>query len=392
MNARERLHATLSFQNCQGEGAVLETFHPWDLTVQRWLGEGLPEECNAHDTINSANEDDFKDITQYFNDGIAGPCARYEAFFGFDPMRRLFLQHPFNVFEEEILEETADYQLLRQRSGAVVKHTSSGLDLHVKPPVEEAADWEEIKRRSQKVMEEFYTDENIEAVYGKYREGHQRGDYSIRFAVTGFFWTPRDLFGIEGHMLAFYDFPELMHDMNRFLLDIYLKYLDKILDIVPADVFYIMEDLSGANGPMLSGDLFDEFVGAYYKKLIPFLKKKGVRHVFVDTDGDFEKLIPNFIEAGVEGFLPMDVNAGMDIVKVRQKFPDLKFIGAFNKLEIAKGKDAIDREFERLMPVIRQGGYVPGSDHQVAPSTSLADYQYYVSRLKEVMKEAGSSR
>ena len=88
----------------------------------------------------------------------------------------------------------------------------------------------------------------------------------------------------------------------------------------------------------------------------------------------------------------LDVNAGMDIVKVRQKFPDLKFIGAFNKLEIAKGKEAIDKEFERLMPVIRQGGYIPGSDHQVAPSTSLADYQYYVSRLKEAMKEAGSSR
>ena len=92
----------------------------------------------------------------------------------------------------------------------------------------------------------------------------------------------------------------------------------------------------------------------------------------------------------MDGFLPMDVNAGMDIVKVREKFPRVKFIGAFNKLEIDKGKEAIDREFARILPVIRQGGYLPGADHQVAPSASYENYLYYISRLKEMMKQAGA--
>ena len=35
---------------------------------------------------------------------------------------------------------------------------------------------------------------------------------------------------------------------------------------------------------MISTDLFDEFIGNYYKRLVPFLKAKGVKHVFVDTD------------------------------------------------------------------------------------------------------------
>lgn len=110
----------------------------------------------------------------------------------------------------------------------------------------------------------------------------------------------------------------------------------------------------------------------------------------MDTDGDFRQLIPNFRKAGVDGFLPMDVNAGMDIVKVREEFPDIKFIGAYNKLVIAEGEEAIDREFQRLLPVIRQGGYVPGADHQVAPSTSFENYRYYIKRLKEVMQQAGA--
>ena len=103
-----------------------------------------------------------------------------------------------------------------------------------------------------------------------------------------------------------------------------------------------MEDLSGKNGPIISGAMFDEFVGSYYRKLIPMLKARGVGNVFVDTDGDFMMMIPNFMDAGVDGFLPMDVNAGMDIVKVRENFPTLKFIGGYNKLRIDDGKEAID--------------------------------------------------
>ena len=188
-------------------------------------------------------------------------------------------------------------------------------------------------------------------------------------------------------MLAFYDYPEVIHDINEFCLQVFYDKLGKVLDILPADVLYIKEDLSGVNGPMLSPKLFDEFVGAYYKKLVPFLKQKGVGHVFVDTDGDFNQLVPNFIGAGIDGFLPMDVNAGMDIVALRGKYPRSKFIGGFNKLKIAEGEKAIDEEFKRLMPVIRQGGYIPGCDHQVAPSTPLSHYLYYIGRLKEVMKE-----
>lgn len=66
------------------------------------------------------------------------------------------------------------------------------------------------------------------------------------------------------------------------------------------------------------------------------------------------------------------------------------FIGAYNKLCIAEGRDAIDKEFERIMPVIRLGGFIPGCDHQVASSASLENYMYYINRLKEIMFSAGN--
>ena len=138
---------------------------------------------------------------------------------------------------------------------------------------------------------------------------------------------------------------------------------------------------------MISPATFDEFLKPCYQEIIPFLKERGVKYVFVDTDGDFTKLIPNFMSAGVDGFLPVDVNAGVDIVKVRQEYPTLRFIGGFDKLQMIEGKEAIDAEFARLEPVIRQGGYIPCTDHQAAPATPLENYKYYVSKLQEVMSQ-----
>jgi len=356
MNIREKFNRTLNFEKMENGGAVNETFFPWTLTVDRWAAEGLPV-CMTSAWMYPPAPDRTHAIC---NDLMTKQVYQYENYFGFDGIIRLFFNMPWFRFSDG------------------------------QPLVRTAEDWEKLKQLVADELETCCTDEAIRSIYGKYAEGHNRGDYSIRFEIRGFFWTPRDLFGIEEHLMAFYEEPELMHDMNRFLLDVYLKYLDKIFDHIQPDDLYISEDLSGANGPMISPAMFDEFVGDYYRQLIPFLKKKGVKNVLVDTDGDFKLLIPNFLSAGVEGFIPLDVNAGMDIVELRKEYPDLKLVGGFNKLCIAAGKEAIDREFERLLPVIRQGGYIPGCDHQVAPSTSLENYKYYIEKLKEAMKQSGT--
>jgi len=391
MTNRERENATLSFKKPEFRGSVEETFYPWTLTVENFAKEGLPKTITSKilDIVTESNSNEDA-LEKYLNVAWGEGILNFENYFGFDAVRRINFTLPFRRFEDKIIEETADFLIKIDSTGRQIKYyKKTGLVEEYKQVITCEDDWQKLKAHGDRELAEHFTDEKIEKVYGSLRQGHQKGDYSIRLSLEGFFWTARELLGIEPHMFAFYDYPEMLHDINEYILKVYLEELTKILDIIPADVVYIMEDLSGKTGSMISPELFDEFVGSYYKRLIPALKSKGVGHIFVDTDGDFKKLIPNFIDAGVEGFLPMDVNAGMDIVAVRKDYPNLKFIGAFNKLSIAQGKEAIDKEFQRILPVIRQGGYIPGSDHQVAPSTSIEDYKYYISKLKEIMKEAG---
>jgi uroporphyrinogen-III decarboxylase len=341
-------------------GAVEETFFPWLLTVERFKREGL--DAGICDAV-LRPEVNVNPLERYFQVAWGEGFYQYERILGFDPVRRTGFILPLKP------ERASDEK---------------------KPPVSCQEDWKKLKEFASCKLDEVFTDRNILQAYSPLRADQERGDYAVRMHIEGFFWVPRNLFGIEPHLYAFYDFPELMHDINQFILDIFLTKLVKVLEALPADLVYIMEDLSGTNGPMLSPALFDEFVGSYYRRLIPVLKRAGAKHVFIDTDGDFRRLIPNFLSAGVDGFMPMDVNAGMDIVQVRRDFPRLKFIGGYNKLCIAGGRESIDQEFNRLLPIIRKGGYIPGCDHQVAPSTSLKNYRYYIQKLSGIMEQAGA--
>jgi hypothetical protein len=371
---------------------VEETFYPWVLTTQRFKTEGMPEDIadGAKDITNDIVGNKANQTEKYLPVSWGEGVMTYEEYLGFDPVRRIHFVLPFRRFDEIILEETEAHTIKQDIYGRqTIRRAGSELDLDYKPVIESAEDWAALKAHAYKELDEFFTDAQLEAAYGGLAAGHDAGDYSVRLNLEGFFWVPRELMGIENHMYAFYDEPELMHDINEFIFEVYSTKLLKVIDIVRPDVIYFMEDLSGKTGPMISGQSFGEFVGNYYKRIIPLFKEHGAVNVFVDTDGDFKQLIPDFIKSGVDGFLPMDVSAGMDIVEIRGLFPELKFIGGYNKLVIADGPAAIDREFERILPVIRSGGYIPGADHQIAPSTPLENYKYYISRLHEVMKQAG---
>ena len=41
------------------------------------------------------------------------------------------------------------------------------------------------------------------------------------------------------------------------------------------------------------------------------------------------------------------------------------------------------REFERLLPAIRSGRYIPSVDHQTPPDVTVEDYRIYMKLLRE---------
>jgi hypothetical protein len=147
----------------------------------------------------------------------------------------------------------------------------------------------------------------------------------------------------------------------------------------------IAEDMSYNHGPMISKRTFDEFVAPYYRALLPRLQERDIP-LFMDTDGDVTLLVPWLEELGIQGVLPLERQAGVDGLRLRQQFPRLLMVGHFDKMTMNQGEGAMRVEFERLMPLMKTGGFIPSVDHQTPPGVSLEQYRCYLRLLQDYTK------
>ncbi len=230
----------------------------------------------------------------------------------------------------------------------------------------------------------LYTDKKITdalATLQKYKARIDSGDMGLFMSVEGFFWYPRTLLGVEGHMMAFYDYPELMHEINHDCMTYNKRIIEAVCEVCTPDYATFAEDLSYNKGPMLSEAMFEEFMLPYYLGVVPEFTKRGVP-ALMDSDGYVDGIVDWVIKAGLDGICPLERQSDVDIVALREKHPHLLMLGGFDKRVIHLGEQAMRDEFERVLPVMKSGGYIQSTDHQMPPDVSLENYKLY-RRLQE---------
>jgi len=241
-----------------------------------------------------------------------------------------------------------------------------------------------------RLKKDIYPDaaiDNLVAAAKSLKPRHHSGEIIIRIWLDGFFWFPRRLFGIEPHMFAFYDYPELMDEITRDLLDFNMKALQELFKVMKPDFIGYGEDMSYNHGPMLSEACYNKFMLRHYQALTEFTRENGVK-TLVDSDGDISVMIPWFVESGIDGVYPLERQANVDIAKIRRDYPEFIMLGGYDKMVMNQGEAAIRREFERILPVMKSGYYIPSVDHQTPPGVSLDDYRIYIKLFKEYCEKA----
>ena len=232
MNHVERFRAVMNFEPVdrlpRWEWAMW-----WDKTIRRWHKEGLPV---------SLAETDIFGISEYM---------------GLDP----YMQFWFGASEAGIeasqhhtvgtIKNMDDYLALKP--GIFPDHTKS---------IDTMVPW---------------------------ADKQKEGDVVVWATLEGFFWFPRTLMTIEYLSYAYYDQPELIHQMNSDLLDFNLRLLREMKKKCVPTFMTIAEDMSYNHGPMISEKVFSEFIEPYYKKLFVELDEMNMLRI-IDTDGDVTEM------------------------------------------------------------------------------------------------------
>jgi hypothetical protein len=287
-------------------------------------------------------------------------------------------------YEPQALEESEEFLLYRDELGRTMKMAKgrATLPLPMDWPVRNMDDWLEIKPWYQ----------FSEARFGKNWEHtareHLAAGRVVSVSIPGGFDEPRQLMGEERLCMAYYDQPELVHDILDTIGETALKVLDRVSATVQVDLLSVHEDMAGRSGPLAGPKQVTEFIAPYYRRVWDMLAGRGARLFDQDSDGDMNAVIPAFLEAGVNCMHPMEPAANMDIVKIREQYGSrLAFYGGIDKHVLRRGKEEIVAELEyKIPPMVGSGGCVIALDHRIPNGTPLENYRFYIQKAWEIME------
>jgi hypothetical protein len=286
--------------------------------------------------------------------------------------------------EEEILEETDEHILARDYMGRTVKlcKGAASLALPLDYPVKTMDDWLRLKPHF------AFSEERFGADWERVAREHAEAGRVVAVSIPGGYDTPRQLMGDAAACVAYYDHPELMHDILQTLGDTAVRVLDRVSAAVQIDQLSVHEDMAGKSGPLAGPRQVDEFIAPYYRRVWDMLRDRGARLFDQDSDGDMNAVIPHFLDAGINVMHPIEPAANMEPVAIRERYGTrLAMVGGLDKHVLRRSRDEIVAELERkLPPLIRTGGIVFGLDHRIPNGTPLAGYRFYVEKVWEILE------
>ena len=296
------------------------------------------------------------------------------------------------VFETKVVKDLGDCELEQDFAGRIVKYfknrRSGFMPDYVDHPVKDMKTWEEncLWRMDPATPSRVENQTRaIEAAAG----AADQGKFVVANLVGGYMYL-RSLAGPEDLMYMFYEQPELIHACMKAWFDLadsfYTRAQTAGLNI---DEIFLAEDICYNHGFLISPDMVREFLFPYYQQLIANVRsrqpdKNAPVKLQVDTDGFCDPAIKLYREIGLNFMSPFEAASNCDVVRTGQEYPDLLISGGFDKRILAAGRDAIDREVARILPVMKKrGGYYPTCDHGVPEEVKFEDYVHFRKRLLE---------
>lgn len=353
MNSKERYWATTHYAKRD------RLFHwemgPFEETLRKWHEQGLAADDN------------------------------WRKYGGYDA----FATAPFNPglipgFGYKVLEQNDEYEIYQDGDGVIKKKIKGvvypAMPQYIEYPLKGREQWADFKKR-------MNPDEpsRFPANWEDLKKDYAKRDYPLGINCGSLFGWLRNWMGIEGISYELYDDRAFIEQAAEDMTDSILAFIDKALQGIEYDFGLFWEDMAYKSASLISPKLYREIFFPQYRKITDRLHQANIDIMMLDSDGNVDELIPIWLELGINFIYPMEVAAGMDVVALRKKFgKELIIGGGMDKRILASNKDAIKKMVDEKIPLMQEGGYVPGCDHAMPPDISWENYRYYRELLLSV--------
>ena len=147
-----------------------------------------------------------------------------------------------------------------------------------------------------------------------------KGRKAILFTQRACFMWSVYLNGMDNLLVNFLTAPEFAHALLDKVLENSIQTIRRAIQ-TGADIIVESDDYASNRGPLMSPELFRQFIFPRIKKFVDAVHEEG-GYLIKHTDGNIWLLLDMLIDAGIDAINPMEPVAGMDIGKVKQKYGD----------------------------------------------------------------------
>lgn len=143
-------------------------------------------------------------------------------------------------------------------------------------------------------------------------------------------------------------------------------------------------DFASEQGPMFSPNLFRELILPGIKEVSRICHKYGGHHLFASDGNLWPVANALFKESGIDGYFEVDRKAGMDLEKLRVKFPGLTLMGNISSWTLSQGSGVdVKREVLSCLEIARKlGGIIVGISNYILPDTPEENIKIMLEELK----------
>ncbi len=346
----------------------------WHQTIERWHTEGLSPEINSPALVNDYFEADRS-------------------------LRVILRVGVWPEHEKEVVEEDGEYEVFYDVDGSLVRQFKgakyeTAMPQHIQYPLSNRSDWEifqkerldpnapgrdgfEIVLDGEVLLESSPESKN----FVQAQEIIRNSQWPVEITVGSQYGWVRNWMGLMVLSLKLYEDEQLIAEIMNHLADLSLSVVSRFLKAVDASIDYATwwEDMAYNKGPLISPKFVNKLMVPNYQRVNEFLHNHSIDIIGVDSDGDLDKLIPLWLEGGINFVYPNEVAAGNNVIAMREKHgSEMRLVGGIDKRVLSKNKQSIQDELDGRLSLVSHGGYLPSVDHSIPPDISFENYIYYI--------------
>jgi hypothetical protein len=199
----------------------------------------------------------------------------------------------------------------------------------------------------------------------------------LNYSQTGF-CSVFDSMGLEIFTFFYINYPEVMQEFMEVSTDMEIRRVHAVADKNLSPVILIPEDFSHKRGPIFGPDVLELFHYPYVKKLTEAWHEHGVK-VLYHSDGNYKPALPQLMNCGVDGFYCLEMNAGMDVVGLKNQYSDFTWAGGVDGVELMERgtPEEVTAEVCRHIietDVLNTGGMIVASSSEINPPVKTENF------------------